>query len=198
MLTPALDRFSVPMEHSFTRILETRRLFLRELVAADLDFLAAMLGDAEVMRHYPKPLSRTEAEAWLNRQRARYEVDGHGLWLAVERASGRPVGQVGLVAQRVDAFGGAPTPEIGYLLQRADWGRGYATEAALGVRTYAFEQRGYPTVISLIRPENTASQAVARRLGMRVIAETAHAGHPHLVFGVDADQVESESLDRHE
>ena len=174
--------------------LDTERLTLRELIDDDLDFVADMLGDADVMRFYPKRLSRDESAAWLDRQKTRYAEDGHGLWLAVERASGRPVGQVGLVMQKVTEVSDSPIPEIGYLLHRACWGLGYATEAALGVRAYAFAERQYPRVISLIRPENEPSQAVARRLGMRVIAETRYVGMAHLVFAADATQVESPPL----
>lgn len=41
-----------------TPILETARLQLRELVPSDLDFVAEMLADAEVMRYYPRRLTR--------------------------------------------------------------------------------------------------------------------------------------------
>lgn len=163
---------------------------LRELVDADLDFVAAMLGDPEVMRYYPKPLTRAEAKGWLDRQRARYAADGHGLWLTLERETQRPVGQVGIVMQNVHELGATQTPEIGYLLDRSAWGRGYATEAALAVRAYAFETLAYPRVISLIRPENERSQAVARRLGMQVVAETTYLGMLHRVYGIDATQPE--------
>lgn len=167
-------------------MIETERLSLRELVGDDLAFIAEMLGDASVMRFYPAPLTRVESVEWLHRQKARYARDGHALWLAVERASGQPVGQVGLVMQSVAELSDMPIPEIGYLLHRPFWGSGFATEAALGVRSYAFDVRRYPTVISLIRPENAPSRAVALRLGMHVIAETSYASQRHLVFGIDA------------
>ena len=50
------------------QILETPRLILREMSLADLDFVAAMLADPEVMRYYPKCYSRQEAETWIGRQ----------------------------------------------------------------------------------------------------------------------------------
>jgi len=162
-------------------ILETPRLALREMSPGDLDFVAAMLGHPEVMRYYPKVYSRNEARTWLERQRERYARDGHGLWLAEDRATGEPVGQVGLMTQLVD---GVKEPEIGYLIHRPFWRRGLASEAALGVRAWAFDTLGHPRVISLIRPENLPSQGVARKLGMAPEKRVQIFGMEHIVFSV--------------
>lgn len=164
-------------------VLETDRLRLRELVRDDIDFVAEMLGHPEVNRYYERQFDRADAAAWIDRQIGRYEADGHGLWLAVERATGAPVGQVGLAAQEVE---GDRLPEIGWLLHRPYWGRGYATEAAAGVRDAAFERWGYPRVISLIRPENLASQRVAGRLGMAAGRRVLFHGFEHIVFGLSS------------
>jgi RimJ/RimL family protein N-acetyltransferase len=163
-------------------ILHTARLALREMTPDDLDFVASMLADPEVMRFYPGTFDRAGASEWLERQRTRYTRDGHALWLVSEKASGLPVGQVGLVMQTID---GAPVPEIGYLVHRPHWGRGYASEAALGTRAHAFGPLGYPRVISLIRPENTPSQGVARKLGMTIRGRTWHAGFETDVWGIE-------------
>ncbi|HEX7252902.1 MAG TPA: GNAT family N-acetyltransferase [Thermoanaerobaculia bacterium] len=163
-------------------LIETDRFRLREMRREDLDFIAGMLADTEVMRHYPKPLSRDESEAWIDRQLERYRTDSHGLWLVVEKGSGAPVGQVGLVNQLVD---GIHEPEIGYLIHRPFWRWGYACEAALGVRSYAWNTLRRNRVISLIRPSNLPSQGVARKLGMRIEKETLFRGLPHLVFSVE-------------
>jgi [ribosomal protein S5]-alanine N-acetyltransferase len=167
-------------------ILETARLQLRELSLADLDFVAAMLSHPEVMRFYPKLYSRDEAQAWIERQMERYAEHGHGLWLVLERASGQRIGQVGLVMQVVD---GIQEPEIGYLIHHPFWRRGFASEAALAARGYAFETKGYSRVISLIRPENEPSQGVARKLGMQPERETMFRGLRHLVFAVRRGEV---------
>jgi len=164
-------------------ILETPRLALREMTIADLDFVAAMLGDPEVMRFYPRRLARDEAEGWIRRQVHRYRRDGHGLWLVLDRETGEPRGQVGLVNQEVD---GVAEPEVGYLIHRPFWRQGLAAEAASATRDHAFGVLGRPRVVSLIRPENLPSRAVARRLGMTVEKECLHWGAPHLVYSVRA------------
>jgi len=164
---------------------ETERLSFSELSHDDLDFVAEMLADPEVMRFYPKRHSRAESLEWIDRNRARYQRDGHGLWLVRERETGSPVGQVGLTLQDVN---GTIEPEIGYLLHRTCWGRGLATEAARGVRDFAFDGLRLARVFSLIRPENRPSRRVAIRIGMRVVGRATHAGLDHLVHAIDATE----------
>jgi len=168
------------------QVLETPRLRLRELENGDLAFVAGMLADPQVMRYYPKTLDREEARAWLDRQRARYERDGHGLWLVETREDSEAVGQVGLVAQELDD---GVHPEVGYLIHLPFQRRGYATEAALAVRDHAFQVRGYAYVVSFIRPENVPSQKVAWKLGMEPTRMIRRANLDHIVFRVDGASV---------
>lgn len=160
-------------------ICETERLSLRELVWSDLDFVAEVLSDREVMRFYPQPLDRDGAEQWLERQLTRYERDGHGLWLVTDRFNGEPLGQVGLAMQEVE---GDRHPEIGYMIHRPFWRRGYASEAAAAARDYAFASLRYEYVISLIRPVNVPSQGVARKLGLQPVATVNFHGYEHQLF----------------
>lgn len=148
---------------------------------ADLDFVAGMLGDAETMRFYPKPLDRDESAAWIERRLAQYEQHGHSLWLVEHIETGEAVGQVGLIPQLVD---GVLESEIGYLVARSHWRNGIAAEAAAAVRDYAFASLNRDHVISLIRPENTPSQAVARSIGMTPERSTVFANAEHLVFSL--------------
>lgn len=162
-------------------VLETPRLELRELSPDDLDFVAEMLGHPEVSRFYERRFSREDASAWIDRQIERYGHDGHGLWLARERATGAPVGQVGLAMQEVE---GARRAEIGWLLHRPFWGLGYATEAGSATRDAAFRRWGHDGVISLIRPENQPSQRVAQRVGLAPGRRVEFHGFTHIVFSL--------------
>lgn len=164
------------------QILKTARLILREMSLDDLDFVAAMLADPEVMRYYPKCYSREEAETWIERQIRRYARHGHGLWLAIEKATGQPVGQVGLLIQQVR---GAMEKEVAYLIHRPHWRRGFATEAGLAARDYTFNVLGRQSVFALIRPENVPSLRVAQKLGLQEEPDRIrHSGFEHIVFSL--------------
>jgi RimJ/RimL family protein N-acetyltransferase len=166
-------------------ILETPRLALREMTLDDLDFIAALLGDREVMRFYAQSYTRDDAEAWIRRSLDRYTRHGHGLWLVLDRSTAAPVGQVGLIRQLVD---GADEDEIGYLIHRPFWRRGYAAEAAAAVRDHALGPLNRDHVISLIRPINHPSRGVATKLGMRPIKLTLHGRLEHLIYRLDRPQ----------
>lgn len=163
-------------------ILETERLLLREFTRGDLDDLAALLGDPEVMRYYPAPKSREQAEAWLEWHLSSYRDHGHGLWKMLLRETGEFAGQCGLVAQEVEE---TREVEIGYHVRPELWRQGLATEAAAASRDYARETLGLQRVVSIIAPANIPSQGVARKIGMELEREIVKWGRPQLLFSME-------------
>ena len=166
-------------------MIETERLLLREMTAADLPALGQILQDAEVMYAYNGPFSDEETRQWLDRQLARYEAYGHrhGLWAVVLKATGGMIGQCGLTLQ---PWKDRELLEIGYLFQKAHWHQGYATEAARACKAYAFDTLDAEEVCSIIRDTNLPSQGVARRNGMTPadtwVKHYRGVEMPHLLF----------------
>jgi len=146
----------------------TERIRFRALTLDYLEVMCELLGDPEVMRHYPHPMDRAEAQGWIEKGLARYERDGCSFYALESLATGEFLGQCGILIQEVE---GVNETEVGYLLLRKHWHKGYATEAARACRDFARVGFGYDRIISLIRPENTPSQNVAKRLG-GVLEET--------------------------
>lgn len=146
-------------------ILETERLYLRKLNQDDFESLCKILQDEETMYAYEGAFSDAEAHEWLDRQLARYEKWGFGLWAVVLKESGELIGQCGLTMQ---PWKEQEVLEIGYLFRREYWHKGYATEATRACKKYAFETLGADEVCSIIRDTNIASQKVAVRNGMSV------------------------------
>lgn len=146
-------------------ILETERLYLREMTQDDFPSLCNILQDEETMYAYEGAFTDSEAQEWLDRQRARYQKWGFGLWAVILKDNGKMIGQCGLTMQ---PWKEEEVLEVGYLFERSHWHKGYATEAATTCKQYAFDVLQAKDVCSIIRDTNTASQHVAVRNGMTI------------------------------
>lgn len=144
-------------------ILETERLYLREMYQSDFHALSKILQDEETMYAYEGAFNDSETREWLDRQIFRYQKWGFGLWAVVLKKTEEMIGQCGLTMQ---PWKDKEVLEIGYLFQRQYWHKGYATEAAKECKKYAFEVLNANEVCSIIRDTNVASQNVAVRNNM--------------------------------
>ena len=146
-------------------VIETNRLFLRELAQTDFADLCEMLQDLDVMYAWEHTFSDIQAQEWLDRQLERYEKSGVGFWAAIEKESGKMVGQIGLIWSDI---GNVKVLEPGYILKKAYWHRGFALEGAKACVEYAFNEMGFDKIYLSIRPENISSLKIAEKLGAKV------------------------------
>ena len=145
------------------KILETERLFLREMTMSDLDALFAVLGDKEIMQHYPYSFDEERVRSWIERNMKRYTDDGFGLWAVCLKDTGEMIGDCGLTLQNID---GQMLPEIGYHIRKDQQRKGYAKEAAMAVRDWAFQNTEYPALYSYCKYTNVGSFKTAESIGM--------------------------------
>lgn len=146
---------------------KTSRLLLRAPEEKDMDRILALWTDPVVTRYVGGPRAPDIVADFRQ-----YAADpGHFIqheaewwWSIVELASGQFAGMCGLIAKQID---GLDELEIVYFLLPACWGRGYATEAGRLVVDYAFTELKRDTLVAIVDPGNTASIAVARRLGIQ-------------------------------
>lgn len=159
--------------------LSTERLLLRAFSESDLDAYAAMCADPEVMRHIGAGVTVDRATAW--RQMAMFvgewSLHGFGMWALALRRDGRLLGRTGFLNPP-----GWPEAELGWLLARDAWGHGYAYEAACAARDCGRRQLGLRAPISMIRPENLRSIALATRMGAVLESGTELMGGRVLVY----------------
>lgn len=159
--------------------LSTARLVLRAFRERDLDAYAAMCADPQVMRFIGAGVTVDRSTAW--RQMAMFvgewSLHGFGMWAVVSRRDGALLGRAGFLNPP-----GWPAPELGWLLARDAWGHGYAYEAACAARDYGRRQPGLRAPISMIRPENLRSIALATRMGAALESEAGLMGARVLVY----------------
>ena len=145
------------------KILETERLFLREMSMDDFDALYKVLADKEIMQHYPYTFDEERVRSWIERNMNRYKDNGFGLWAVCLKDTEKMIGDCGLTLQKID---GRILPEIGYHIRRDCQNKGYAKEAAAAVRDWAFENTDYPAIYSCCKYTNKASFKTAESIGM--------------------------------
>lgn len=147
------------------KILETKRLLLRHPVVEDLEAYFALYRDPEMRRYFPDGTLTLEE----TREEVEWYLKGHprhaelGLWATIHKETGQFIGRCGLLPWTID---GQDEVEIAYMIAKSFWGQGLGTEAAQGIRDYAFVKLKLTRLVCLITPGNAASVRVAEKTGM--------------------------------
>ena len=148
--------------------LETNRLILRELTMEDFNDLFEILSDEETMKHYPRPFDEQKVRDWIQWNICNYQTFGFGLWAVVLKENNKMIGDCGITMQNID---GEIKPEIGYHINKKYQRQGYATEAAIRCRDFAFENTPFNMIYSYMKYTNVGSYSVALNNGMKLIKE---------------------------
>ena len=158
-------------------VIETERLILRPNRPEDFDAYAAFYAtDRARLRGGVK----TRAQAWIQfaAEIGHWSLRGYGFWAVENKAAGAYCGQVGLWNPE-----GWAEPEIGWLMMEGFEGKGYAHEAALRARAYAYNTLGWTRAASCISEGNDRSIRLAERMGATFDRRFPRDGMPdHLVY----------------
>ncbi len=152
------------------RVLETPRLRLRTVDEPDAARVVELMTRpiSHGLASWPYPLDEATAAARL-RELRQLVTAGNGLCFAIEPREGDLIGMVSVIRARLDARRGG----LGYWLGEAYQRQGYMSEAVTAAVSDAFLRLDLHAVEAGAQPENVASLAIMRRLGMRAIGERA-------------------------
>jgi len=146
-------------------VAETDRLRLRRLTADDADFVLALLNEPAFLQFIGDREVRTleQARAYtVDVFAASYDRLGFGLYAVEVKETGEPAGICGLVKREA-----LSDVDVGFAFLERFWGRGYAQEAARAVLDHARDDLRIDRVIGVTAPDNTASMAVLRKVGLK-------------------------------
>lgn len=146
----------------------TERLTLTPPTAEDAAFVLELLNDPGWIRNIGDRGVRDleGARAYIE------ERFSKTLWLVVRDAAGEPLGMCGLVDRE-----GLDHHDIGYAFLERHSGKGYATEAARRVLAHALGPLGHETILAITAVDNTPSQNVLRKIGLRYVGEIQITGY---------------------
>lgn len=148
--------------------LKTERLLIRNIQSSDIPGLVEIWTDAEVTRFMGGPRDKDFLNQTFSEDVEAGQPETYDLWPVVELASNHVIGHCGLLEKEVD---GQPEIELTYVLHKSAWGKGYATEAAIALRDYAFGPCQLERLIALIDRANRGSERVAQKVGMSLEKE---------------------------
>lgn len=175
-------------------IAETKKLFLRELTYDDYDNLSLLFHDRAVFYYYDRTFTEQDIKSWLDAQLHHYRSTQTGRWAVISKDDGGFVGHAGLVYQRV---GQESLLDMNYLLLHKYWHMGYADDIVKLCKRYAYEVLGTPSVYSIVRSDDIASQRVLKKADMTLEKTfTAHRNDEELTFFIyqGTDQITKRRL----
>jgi RimJ/RimL family protein N-acetyltransferase len=153
----------------------TERLILRPWKNEDFIPYAEMNADPRVREFFPSVLTREQSDGEVRHFQAIYHRDGFCMFAAELTGTGQFAGFIGLQTMNfVVPSVAQPAVEIGWRLSHIHWGKGLATEGALGAIRYAFGTLGLREVLAFTVPANLRSRRVMEKIGMK--------HHPELDF----------------
>ena len=148
-------------------VLESERLLLKPRTEPDLDFIAALNADPEVMRYIAAVGDPAMGREGVAARSFVHVGRGLGYWTVFARTDeSEALGYVGLIPDGDDA----EQAQISYRFSARHWGRGFAREAVERLIRYGFETVSVPDILIQTHPQNTASLRLAMRLGLEQMA----------------------------
>ncbi len=156
-------------------ILETDRLILRPHVVQDFADLAAMWGDAQVVR-YISGVPSTEEASWgrLMRYMGHWQALGYGYWAVTLRDGGAYVGDAGFADHHraiEPSLGGVP--EAGWVLASRFHGQGMGAEVVTAIHDWAELQTDWARSCCIFDPAHQISQRLALKAGYEPVPDLA-------------------------
>ena len=153
-------------QHTHFPILQTERLFLRNLTAEDTDFVFRHFSDDSVTQYLmdQPPLSEYGQAQEIIRFYREPEVKKRNRWAIVRKTDSQLIGTCGYHNWRQRDH----RAEVGYDLSPACWGQGYMAEALSAVLCNGFTRMELNRIEALVYTGNTRSVQLLRKLGFQM------------------------------
>jgi ribosomal-protein-alanine N-acetyltransferase len=152
-------------------VFETPRFIARHLEASDRDGMFILDADPEVHRYLGnEPVQSIEqADAIIQSIQDQYARLGVGRLAIIDKTNNEFMGWSGLKKLEEPYNNHVGAYDLGYRFQQQYWGKGVATETALGNLAYGFNQLQLDKITAMADCENAGSNHVLTKVGMQLI-----------------------------
>lgn len=162
------------------KILETKRLYLRELTPEDAEDFFNLNLDPEVIK-YTGDLAFNniiEARSFLQNYN-QYEMFGMGRWAVIHKEDNLFLGWCGLkYSPDLDEV------DIGFRFHKKYWNQGFATESAQACLEFGFNQLNLEKIVGRAMEANIASVKVLEKIGMQYVGKFDFLKHEGVLYEI--------------
>lgn len=144
-------------------ILETSRLYLREITDDDANDIFEYLSNDRVTRYLGKDSLTNIDEAYdiINKIKINYDERRGIRWGIIHKESKKLIGTIGYDAMHIKN----KRADIGYDINSNYWRQGFATEAINKVLEFGFSKLDLNRIGAVVFPENIASLNLLQKIG---------------------------------
>ncbi|KIO76645.1 GNAT family acetyltransferase [Pedobacter lusitanus] len=161
------------MEADKHYIFRSARLGFRDWIRADIEKMAEINADPEVMRFFPATQSAQQTQEFIERMSAQFKEKHFCYFAADHLETGDFIGFIGLSVQTFEADFN-PCTDIGWRLKKSAWQKGFATEGAKRCLDYAFDELKLEKINAMAPQVNLPSVNVMKKLGMKEVLAFNH------------------------
>lgn len=169
------------MDQAPRKILETERLWLREIIPEDAETFFLLNSDPEVIK-YTGDVAFADVNAahrFLTNY-DQYRKYGIGRWCVLTKEKNEILGWCGLkYSPDVDEY------DIGFRLFREHWNKGYATESSKACINYGFKEKNIPMIVGRAMKVNFASIKVLIKSGLTYWKDNACGDADGVVYKIE-------------
>jgi RimJ/RimL family protein N-acetyltransferase len=165
--------------------IQTARLSIQPFTLDDAEGILPVWSDPVAMRWIPSGTITTvdAAREKIGRFMAHHAAHGFSLWPVRDKATGRILGDCGLIL--VEWKG--PEVELAYRFGQDSWGKGIATEAAAACLRYGFETSGLDEIIAVTAPEHRGSRRVMEKIELQFVGTATYFGRELVKYAITRD-----------
>ncbi|WP_028979857.1 GNAT family N-acetyltransferase [Sporocytophaga myxococcoides] len=168
-------------------LIETERFIIREILPTDNDGMYELHSDPEVHKYLGNSTIAEKEKIIdvINFVRQQYIDTGVGRWAIIDKNTNDFIGWTGLELVTEEINKHINYYDLGYRLIKRFWGQGIATETAYASLEYAFNKLNADEVYARADCNNTGSDNVLKKVGLRFVEKFDLDGVKHNWYKID-------------
>lgn len=162
------------------KIIETDRLYLRELTIDDAEHMYHLNSDTEVLKFTGDiPFESAESAKIFLKNYDHYKKYGLGRWAVIQKNNQEFLGWCGLkYTAEVNEY------DVGFRFFKKQWNKGFATESGKACINFGFQKLKLKVILGRAKKENKNSIRVLEKIGLTYVKPFDFQGEEGVIYEI--------------